>query len=257
MPEENKEVLELPNPDSLENKELEPTPPVVEKPQSTDKRDEIIATQNAVIGDLSRDMKQMREMYARMEQKLNAEPPVPPEKASEMFFANPQSMIGQEIAKQLKPLNDFRAQMERNQKYETLKLQMKRDPRFVALKHEAVESALDNLVSEHEAFDVSKVVRDYYTALGTVAATGQLTNETPTPPTPKEPVSTTPPHLRPSAPPPREVTPSKPGTRQLTENEKHLARLNGMTDEEYLREMGGESVTSSMTLDTFAKKEGK
>jgi hypothetical protein len=232
-----------------------PTPPVATPPIDFQA---VAVQQQRVIAEQAENYRKMEAKLAAIDARLSAPAPVDPKVASEQFFADPLSMINRAIQEQLKPLNDSRAEMERRHKYETLKNQMKRDPRFQALTHAAVESALDSLVQEHTEFNANLIVKDYYTAIGTVAANGGFAAEpTPVqPPAPKEPVVTTPPHMRPSAPPPRAAAPNdKPKVRELTENERHLARLYGMTPEQYIAGLGeGESVTAQLEVPTFTPK---
>lgn len=255
MPQENQEPTNEIQPGEV----LPPSaqPPVVVPPIDYKA---IAEQQQRVINDQMAMTRKMEERLASIDARLNAPAPVDPKVASEQFFADPLRMIDEAVKRQLAPLNETRERMEMQRKYDTLKGQMKRDPRFQALNHPAVESALDSLVDEYKTFEPSSVVRDYHTAIGIVAASGGFnTNpaENPsTPPATKEPVVTTPPHLRPSAPPPRAPAPSdKPKLRELTENERHLARLYGMTPEEYLAQQG-DSVTSSLEIPTFSPKKG-
>jgi hypothetical protein len=216
----------------------------------------IAKQQQAVLAEQTQLTQKALSEIKSIKDQLNTKPELTAKESSEQFFANPGRMISDEIAKQLAPLNETRKQMERDNKYGTLKLQMKRDPRFTALQNANVEAALDQLVADHNEFNVQLIVRDYYTALGTVAASGDFSATPPapaTPPTPPTPAVITPPHLRPSSPPPRDTSRAAVPTRELTENERKLARLYGMTDAEYV---AGQGTSDDMTLDTFSPPKG-
>lgn len=200
---------------------------------------EILSAYNALLGDKARENAELQRRLAALEAERNAPPPKTAEEQSREFFERPLDLIRSEIDRSVKPLNDFVAKAKRDSDYAALKTQMRADPRFTRLSE--IETDFDAMMAS-SPLEPNTMIGAYYAVLGMAVATGKLT-ATPTPkedPPPPTPTLTTPPHLRPTNNTPAPA-PTKTATRQLTENEKRVARLNRMTDEEYLKELEGPS----------------
>lgn len=161
------------------------------------------------------------------------------------YFEKPIStikgLISEQLAAQVKPLNDFVNLQRRAQIIGTFKQQMAARPaQFPYIVQ--VEQIFDQIMMNEPTIDESSVVRAYNAALGYFISNGGNLNATPQTPPPETPnrtptnVPTNPPHYKPAAPAPIDKGGnSKPKLRELTENEKKIARFNGMSDEEYIR----------------------
>ncbi len=189
-------------------------------------------------------------------------PPPPPDPKSEAgkFWTDPVTVLRGEIDRAVKPLNDFRTSFERQAKVDELKAQVRADPRFKDI-FEKGEQYIDQAIRAMPEVTREGIMSAALSIRG-AAALGMLPGlsfEAPapapappapgTPPAPgAPPVSTVPPHLRPSAPPPPSA-PEPPRRRELTENEKRVARENGMDEEEYLEflELPPDQVVSYVT----------
>lgn len=153
------------------------------------------------------------------------------------FFDKPRSSVAEivrhEMKQQTEPLNQFVAQMQRQQLIENLKGQMRSNPsQFPYIGQ--LEGMFDQIMTQAGVIDANTAIAAYNTALGYyISNGGQLNTQTPTQQQPNRTNVPTPPPFKPTAPPPS-PTSSNRKVRQLNENEKKIARFNGFSDEEYL-----------------------
>jgi hypothetical protein len=240
-------------------------PGLVTEPQD-DKRDKIIAAQGRVIQDFESRFQQMEQ---RLEAATRAPGPTTEELDAE-FWKNPTSRIRAEMQSAVKPLEEYVKRSRGETEYERLKNKFRHDPKYGPVIDKA-EAYVDSLMQNQEPTEQNLRVILYgirgAAEFGDIDglsfrddAVAQATSLGITPkPTPTEPRPVNqniPPHLRPSAPPaPRGQEPVK-QHRELTENERRLAREQGMTEEQYLNwlEVPPENVVTS---DIGIKKEVK
>lgn len=165
------------------------------------------------------------------------QPPAPPSPEEEkQFFDAPRTatteIVRRELENQVKPINDFVRQMQRDQAYAGLKQQMRANPAQFAYLAQ-VENYLDQIMQQAQVVDANTVIAAYNTALGYyISQGGSLTPSTPEPSRSNNvPVPPNPRPAPPLTPPSPRNTRTKP---QLTANEQKIARFNGQTDEEYI-----------------------
>lgn len=190
---------------------------------------------NALVADARADAQRARDELARVTAERNAPPALSDAEASEQFFKNPLKMIQDQIDRSIKPINDGLQQFQRVSQYDTLKAQMRADPRFSEL--DKIATHFDQLM-QNQPLEPNVMIGVYYTALGIASSRGELNstaaipNNTPAAPMPTPPAPITPPHLRPTAP----AVPALPAQslRPLTENEEIVRRANRQTHKEYL-----------------------
>lgn len=194
------------------------------------------------------------------QQNRTVEPQLSPEERWNNFTSNPAALIDEAVARQTRPLNEFIAKMERNEKWNVIKRMYRTNPQYKMILDNA-EGYVDNLLGTNEPSNQLLEMALMNVAGG--IATGQINipgfsfgTNTPTPtptpapvPTPAPRSNVTPPNLPPSSTPLPNNNQATP-PRQLTENERRLARQWNMTDEDFLKGMEGESVTAP-------KREGK
>lgn len=221
-----------PESQSTEAQTQTPQEPVQDSKQIMNLYDQVIREKDA----------QIRRLLE--EQQQQAQPQTPPLSADEQknrFFNEPMNVIREEINRSVAPLLEFTKKFNQQNVYTELKGRYKNDPRFAQI-FPQIEATVDSIMANSEVNE-----QNMYAAI--LSAIGMLTTglipggapnttSTPTAPTtsqtPKPPV-TTPAHLRPTAPaaPQKQKAP----VRQLTENERRLARMHGMTPEQYIAYM--------------------
>jgi hypothetical protein len=191
----------------------------------------------------------------KLEQQL-AESKKPPEPSvadkTKEFYDNPTKVIEEALKKTVQPLIEFRDEFKAQSAYEKLKVEFKSDPTYSAfLATPGVESAVDQLMSKNAPTPESMraVILGVKGGIDlgiiklptTPAASGQPANQPPAPAggAPKVP-DNLPPHLRPSAPPgpadekgDSKTSKYKAMAENANENQRRLARENGLSLEEY------------------------
>jgi hypothetical protein len=197
----------------------------------------------AVLGEKER---KIQELEAR----INSKPPEPPrqitQEEEQSFFSTPKSatrdLIREELSTQLAPLMSFVGSFPKRTALDTIKDQIRQDPRFGAILTEN-ETYIDQMLqgAEPTEANVKSALLTVYGAKQMGLINSPTINNPPVnaptingnPPPNQQPANMTiPPHLRPSAPAaPRDE--SKQPVKPLTENEIRLAREWGMTAEEY------------------------
>ena len=184
----------------------------------------------------------------RQTEELN--PPIQPgQQDAEAFWRDPaaniQRLIREETQRAVKPLYDFKTQMERQSGYDGLKNRFRADRRYAEM-FPKIEALVDQLMSNADPTEQNMQLA-VLSAIGTVV-TGQAPGvtiggppTTTTQPTNGQPPQTTqetrvitPAHLR-SSPPQPVVENAPPKLRDLTELESRLARERGQSKEEFLQ----------------------
>lgn len=179
-------------------------------------------------------------LRAQLQAPVNPTPPAQVDAAN--FFQDPsgalnnfRNVLMQDVTNAIKPLNDFRTQVQQQNIYAANKLQVEQYiPNHLKAYWPLASQQIDRLAMNGQLQDVSvQAIFNLFTAfVGNMVASGQLpVPQTPTPPNPTN--QFVPPSIPPSPPPP--PTPSDPNNRPLTENEKMVARAAGMTDAAYLQ----------------------
>jgi len=187
-------------------------------------------------------------------QQSELNPPIPTETAGD-FWQNPaaniQKLIREETQRAVKPLYDFKTQMERQSGYDGLKSRFKNDPRYAEI-FPKIEGMVDQMMTGAEANDqnmqlavlsaIGSVVTGQVPGVQLTPANGQQqqqqTQVTGAPPSnqPQQQQGRviTPAHLR-STPVTLQPENNAPATRDLTELEARLAKERGLNKEEYLQ----------------------
>jgi hypothetical protein len=163
----------------------------------------------------------------------------------EDFEANPQMLIDriqEDMATQIAPINQFRAQFERRSTYESIKSQVKASYPNLARFWNHIEPGLDQTFNSGQVdVNIQMVLYQAQAILGGIALNNPtaFASTTPvgTPPTP--PPSIIPPS---GSPPP---APPTPASRELTPNEKIMAAQKGLTDVQYLALQSGNALVIS------------
>lgn len=218
------------DPTAVGEQEIEvPDPTPAPAPQNT----EILNAYQQQLLEQARENKRLRD---ELEAARRPAPQPPSPEEEKQFFDAPRTataqIVRQELEQQVKPINDFVRQMQREQNYTALKSQMRQNPAQFAYLGQ-VEHYLDQIMQSAAVVDVPTVIAAYNTALGYHISQGGSLNapSNPTPPT-NVPI---PPNPRPAPPVTPPSNPRGNKTRpQLTENEKKIARFNGQTDEEFI-----------------------
>jgi hypothetical protein len=187
--------------------------------------------------------------------KPNVEPE-PPEQANEHFWKDPVGRMRKEIQDQIQPIVELVGGLNENSGYAAIKAQVAAEnPAFkVALERapDLIEQTMEGKPKTAENLRASILVVRGAVDSGLVPgvsfkeeAQNQFANQN-QPPANQQPVVTPtttsgndkmnqlPPHLRPSAPSPPANPEESKNYRELSENEKRLAREQGMTDQQYL-----------------------
>jgi len=190
-------------------------------------------------------------------QQAELNPPIQSGQPANDFWADPaaniQKLIREETQRAVKPLYDFKTQMERQSGYEGLKTRFKSDPRYAEI-FPKIEAMVDHMMQGAEANDQNMQLA-VLSAIGTVvtgqapgitltpaANGGQPASASGQPPAGTPPANNQPPagrvitpaHLR-STPVSMQPEATTPATRDLTELESRLARERGQTKEEFLQ----------------------
>ena len=162
-----------------------------------------------------------------------------PDENRKLYFEDPVSTISQiiqkEIREQVKPLRDYVDGLRSTSKLDQAKNKIKSDSRFKDIWgsdiDEIVDSAFANGRNEPSEENVVGVVVQ---AIGMRTLTGRTSSKTTTKTEDK--TVTTPPNIRPNNPAPIRTTveDSNKPSRELTESEKRIARMNGLSDKDYL-----------------------
>jgi len=224
-----------------------PSPPPPPSPPSIDNSGMVALLQeNARAERLERERLQKELDEVRRQQQT---PPKSPEDEQKEFYANPLSVIRNEIQTQLKetiaPLLEFTKSFQAETAYDKHKKTLKADGRFSKY-FPSIEPLLDQLCSSIDTSSLNNVQGALLAAIGMQQSgmwKGNEVEQIPTPePTPTpNPAPTNvinPPHLRPNPPAPPTRQDNKPTRRALTENERRLMRENGFkNEEEYWRWM--------------------
>lgn len=159
-------------------------------------------------------------------------PPRDIEQDKQLLFDDPRRLLREEIAEQNKPIIDFMNTFQKRQAIEEFKSQMRSDAmgRFKYL--DKVSDFFDRAVSSLQFVNADAVVAAYNLALGNYVSNGGNLNDS----APTQTNSTTvpiPPHIRPSS--PIRVANEKPAKPVLSEAERKIARINNMSDEDFVK----------------------
>lgn len=173
----------------------------------------------------------------RLQAQVSA-PPAPVqrdlEQDKQLLFDDPRRLLREEIAEQNKPIMDFMNSFQRQQSIDMFKSQMRNDAmgRFKYL--DKVSDFFDRAVQGLNIVNADSVVAAYNLALGNYVSNGGnlIENTAPSIP-PANPNVPIPPHIRPAA-PIREVS-SRATKPVLTEAERKIARINNMSDEDFVK----------------------
>lgn len=169
-------------------------------------------------------------------------PPTPDDQAKE-YFKNPVEVIRRELETSIAPLREFVSNFQAGDKYTQIKAALKVSPAFSGVREVfdggTLEGYLDKAMEKQEISQAT-VMSAALGVLGMKEA-GML------PDIPAAPITLTPtgdppvdvPTTRPSPPPAPKGTPVP--LRTLTENEERVRREWGMTQEEYLKELEGDT----------------
>lgn len=221
-------------------------PPVVTPEPKQDNR-ELMQIYDNILAEKEKQLRESQERLQRMEAERNAPPPNPKADRN-AIFERPREIIRDEINKAIAPILDLVSGFKSESAAEQYVRKYAADPRFrqywpVIEPH--VRNGLANTKGEITDQTVMGIVLAtigaYQAGLLPGATPPQNNNNNP-PPNNNLPPNrvaqlemNTPPHLRPSAPPIADPDANKPPKRRaLTENEKHLARIKGMSDDKYL-----------------------
>lgn len=157
----------------------------------------------------------------------------------ELLFSNPRKLIREEMEEIIKPLNQFTQQITREQAITQIKARLATDPRYSLLNNPEVSQYLDQVVSGFTVINESSLSAAYNMAVGLYVQNNgtlpALNNQQLAPNTTQQ-MNPLPPHVRPAA-PIKVPTENKNKRRALTEQERYIARLNNMNDDQYLDEM--------------------
>lgn len=156
------------------------------------------------------------------------------EERNKRFFVEPTAIVREEVAQAVAPLNAFVQQFQRKTEYDRLKSKFQVNPMYAGHLSDSRVSAFVDQVFDSGKVEVNDATMQQAIIMGVgQAAMGALGAAPTTTQQQEQQVRVDPPTQRPSAPnAPRQVT--KPAVRALTENEKTIARMKGMTDEQYL-----------------------
>lgn len=219
-----------------------PTTPPAPVPVVQQNDDVMRAYQQQLL-ETSRTNNELRKRLDELERKPAA-PPTPEEEKA--FFDTPRTttaeIVRRELATQVEPINKFVQQMQRDTVIANYKTQMRSlASQFPYLG--LVESIFDQVMANTAQIDQSSVINAYNLAVGHYVSTGgRLENNTPAAPsnavhathTPTTNNVPNPPRIPPSAPPAPVNRNNGKAKRVLNENEKKIARYNGMTEEQYI-----------------------
>jgi hypothetical protein len=191
---------------------------------------EAAQTYNPALSEANRERDRLAQRVQELEQARNT--PTPQDDDPSAFLANPQSsirdIIQKELAATVGPLNDFRAQIERQNGYASIKAQLKMHPQFSAIIPQ-VEGYLDAEAMNLNPLNPGAVAGLAMTILGQITAGFRqpLIAQAPTP-TPQR-GNPLPNPTIPSSPP--VAPPVKQGNEiVLTETERRVAKMQGFPD---------------------------
>lgn len=232
----------------------DPNKPVIETKPATDITSGQPSAREAL---LLEEIRRIGGRQERLEKEL-AESKKPPEPSladkTKEFYDNPTKVIEEALKKTVQPLIEFRDEFKAQSAYEKLKTDFKADPRYKAfLETPGVESAVDQLMAKNQptadamravilgvkgGIDLGLITLP--TAPATQPAAGTPPATQPAAGAPPKVPDNLPPHLRPSAPPgpadekgDDKKSKYKTMAEGATENQRRLARENGLTLEEY------------------------
>jgi hypothetical protein len=218
--------------------EIPQTPPQDSPPLNQPTDDPIARQLSAIANMIAAQQTAIEELKAKQNAPVNTTPPHDPSADAQLMFQDPRTLIREEVTNAVKPLNEFRMQMQRQNQYMALKGQIRNYFPNLAPYWSNIESQLDQAFSAGQLDPTPQALNFAVNAIvGNMVNSGMINPSAPS----VKPSSPVPPNIPSSPPPP--PTPPKPQLRELTEQEKTIARMNGMTAEQYLQHIEGASIS--------------
>lgn len=240
---------------------------------SPEEKDRLLSQQAQTIRESARKQAEFDLKLKEMSDKVNAPPPPDLTKLNKDFFQAPhtemQKLIRTELEATVKPLIEFKEQVQGQNEYDRVKNKFKGNPKFKEfIAQPGVEEMIDSAMAGNQPTENA-----VYGVIAGIKGAMEL-GDIPKPGGQQPPAGggrspsdiSVPPHLRPSAPPlpeGKEKVDDKMKARvdAATENERRLAKENHMSIEQYFefQSLDGMSVPSSKigVPDKTKKKEGE
>lgn len=245
MPELTTEELEAKKEEELlssqnEEKVTSPTSTSLQKDQLTDAQKlKIFELQTKTVRDQGARITQIQREFDEFKAKEEEKELPTQEESAKKFYADPVSVMREELEKAIAPLNAFKDRFESDSEYDRIKRGLKANPNYSKhLSDPQFEAVIDELVADGQRLG-TKVNEDIVAAaikhtIGSLV-TGDIVFDSVTETKDKkEEDKVIPPYLQPSS-PPQKSRDKREQLRDLTENEERLRRERGQTKEEYLK----------------------